>query len=64
LQERLSTQLSTAVATLQTTIDTYQAESGIQTRRMIVLTRWIAWLTGLMLVGLGVQIWLALRVPG
>lgn len=61
LQARFSGVLSTAVGTLQTTIATYQKESGKQTDKMVNLTWVIAVLTGLMLVGLAVQIWLVLR---
>ena len=32
----------------------------VRLSRLVTLTRWIAVLTGLMLVGLGVQIWLPL----
>lgn len=59
LQARFSADLSAAVSRLQTTIDIYQTESATQTSTMVWLTRAIALLTVLMLVGLVVQIGMA-----
>ena len=45
---------------LQNTISTFNKQSSDQTEKMIILTRWIVWLTIAMLIGLAVQIYLSI----
>jgi hypothetical protein len=51
---------SDATNALREVMEKYQAESSKQTQQMIVLTRVIAVLTLVMLLGLGAQIFLAI----
>jgi|GEM_PF-1924501 hypothetical protein len=50
-----------AIKALHETISQFRAESIKQTRKLIVLTRVIAALTVVMLIGLAIQIYLAIR---
>lgn len=49
-----------ALNKLQETIKTFNTQSSNQTEEMIRLTKWITALTGVMVVGLLIQIYLAL----
>jgi hypothetical protein len=52
---------SNATRELNETIKKFNEATGGQTRRLLFLTWVIAILTALMLIGLGIQIWLALK---
>jgi hypothetical protein len=63
LRKRLTDQSISAIAALQKTIDTYQAESGRQITSMIRLTRRIVALTIVLTVLTAVLVWRAFIAP-
>jgi hypothetical protein len=52
---------SDATNALHETIRRFNEQSQRQTAQMVKLTKVIAWLTGVMLLGVLVQIWFAIR---
>lgn len=50
-----------SVEKLGKTITSFNSQSSSQTKKMVLLTKWITALTGVMVIGLLIQIYLAIK---